>query len=39
MKAGTNRRPAFGTFRKCPAKLTTSVDRGKADLVLGCAEV
>jgi hypothetical protein len=26
---------AFGTYRTCPAKLTMSVDRSKADLALG----
>jgi hypothetical protein len=30
---------AAGTFQKCPAKLTMSIDEGKADLALGCAEV
>ena len=25
----------FGTYRTCPAKLTMSVDRSKADLALG----
>ena len=29
----------FGTFRSCRAKLTMSVDRGKADLMLGFIEV
>ena len=32
-------RSLLGTFQKCPAKLTMSVDGGKADLALGCAEV
>ena len=30
---------AIGTYRKCTATLTMSVDGGKADLALGCAEV
>ena len=30
---------ANGTFRTCRAKLTMSVDRGKADLTLGHIEV
>ena len=29
----------FGTYRKCTAKLTMSVDGGKADLMLGYVEV
>ena len=28
-----------GTYRTCRAKLTMSVDGGKADLALGCVEV
>jgi hypothetical protein len=30
---------AFGTFQKCPAKLTMFVDGSKADVALGCDEV
>jgi len=29
----------FGTYLTCRGKLMMSVDAGKADLALGCAEV
>jgi hypothetical protein len=31
----SNLMSAIGTYRTCPAKLTMSVDRSKADLALG----
>ena len=39
-KALANPEPStHGTFRTCPATLTMSVDRSKADFALGCVEL